>query len=216
MGLVLKDFLCLRRVLRSMLLVAAFYIMLSVTANFSLSLAAGMVTLLLSFMAANCFSYDKAAGWDVYARTFPLSRARQVSARYLTVLLLMAAGWVLSLAVAGVGSLFGQLDDWSGFLTIDMVYICMALIFNAVMLPLLYKFGAERARVLIYAVMAGLFLLGWLFFTALGGEEFLETMDMDKVEISPAPVAAMLILSALVLMGLSFPLSLHFYRKQEL
>lgn len=214
MGLVLKDFLCLRRLLRSMVLVAAFYILLSVTANFSLSMAAGMVTLLLSFQAANCFAYDKAAGWDVYAGTFPLSRARQVGARYLTVLLLMAAGWVLSLAVAGGGSLFGQMDDWDGFLAVDMVYLCMALIFNAVMLPLLYKFGAERARVLIYAVLAGLFLLGLLFFTALGGEEFLEAMD--KEELSPAPVAATLILSAFALLGLSFPLSLHFYRKQEL
>lgn len=214
MGLIIKDLLCLRRVLRSMLLVAAFYIMLSFTAMFNLSMMAGMITILLSFMAANCFAYDKAAGWDVYAGTFPLSRARQVGARYLTILLLLAAGWVLSLAVAGIGSLFGQMDDWSAFLTATMVYICMALIFNAIMLPLLYKFGAERARVLFYAVLAGLFLLGLLFFTALGGEEFLEAMD--KEELSPAPVAATLILSAFALLGLSFPLSLHFYRKQEL
>lgn len=214
MGLVLKDFLCLRRVLRSIALVVAFYILLSVTANFSLSMAAGMVMLLLSFMTANCFACDKAAGWDVYAGTFPLSRARQVRARYLAVLLLMALGWTFSLAAAGIGSLFGKMDDWSEFLTVDMVYICLALIFNAIMLPLLYRFGAERARVLFYAVLAGLFLLGWVLFTALGGEEFLEAMD--KEDLSPAPVAATLILSALALLGLSFPLSLHFYKKQEL
>ncbi len=214
MGLIIKDLLCLRRVLTSVLLVAAFYILLSFTAMFNLSMIAGMVTILLSFMAANFFAYDKAAGWDVYAGTFPLSRARQVGARYLAILLLLAAGWVLSLAVAGIGALFGQMDDWDGFLAVDIVYTCMALIFNAILLPLLYKFGAERARVLFYAVLAGLFVLGLLFFTALGGEEFLEAMD--KEDLSPAPVAAMLILSCFVLLGLSFPLSLHFYRKQEL
>ncbi len=213
-GLILKDLLCLRRVLRSILLVGAFYIVLSFTAMFNLSMMAGIVMLLLSCMASNCFSYDKAAGWEIYAGTLPLSRARQVGARYLTVLLLLTAGWTLSLAVAGLGSLFGLMDDWSGFLAVDIVYTCIALIFNAVMLPLLYKFGAERARVLFYAVLAGLFLLGWLAFTLLSGEEFLEAMD--KGILSPAPVAALLILSAFVLLALSFPLSLQFYKKKDL
>jgi len=213
-GLILKDLLCLRRVLRSILVVAAFYIVLSFTAMFNLSMMAGIVMLLLSCMASNCFSYDKAAGWDVYAGALPLSRTQQVGARYLTMLLLLTAGWTVSLAVAGLGSLFGLMDDWSGFLAVDMVYTCMALMFNAVMLPLLYKFGAERARVLFYAVLAGMILLGFLAFTTLGGEEFLEALDQET--ISPAPVAALLILSALALLALSFPLSLHFYKKKDL
>lgn len=212
-GLVLKDFLCLRRVVGSMLLVAAFYFVLSFTAMFDLGIMAGVVMIILSFIPANCFAYDKAAGWDVYAATFPMSRARQVAARYLTVLLLMAAGLVLSLAMAGLGALFGKMDNWEVFLATDMVYTCMALIFNAIMLPLLYRFGAERSRVLFYGVLAAMALVGFLAIQAAGGLDALK--ELDGLPFSPL-LAAGAPLVSLLLLGLSFPLSLHFYRKQEL
>lgn len=210
MGLVLKDFLCLRRVIRSMLLVAVFYFLLSFTDMFDLSIMAGIIMILLSFIPANCFSYDKAAGWDVYAGTLPVSRAQQVCARYLTILLLIVLGWVFSLAVAGVGSLFGLMRDWDVFLVTDVACTLVALLFNAIMLPLLYKFGAERARVLFYVVLAGLFLAGFLVFKLLGGMEAL-----DSLEDSPTFVV-LPFLAALLLFALSSPISLYIYQKKDL
>jgi len=209
-GLILKDFLCLRRVIRSILLVAAFYVLLSFTDVFDLSMMAGIVMILLAFQPANCFSYDKAVGWDVYAGTLPVSRAQQVCARYLTILLLIVTGWVFSLAVAGVGSLFGLMRNWDVFLATDAAYAFIALLFNAIMLPLLYKFGAERARVLLFAVLAGLFLAGFLVFKLLGGVE-----GLGSLEESPM-LLILPFLAALLLFALSGPISLYIYQKKDL
>lgn len=209
MGLVLKDFLCMRRVLKSMLLVAAFYMVLAFTDMFDLSMMAGIIMILLSFQPANCFSYDAAYGWDVYAGTLPLSRAQQVCARYLTVLLLITLGWVFSLAVAGAGALFGLMDNWDVFLAADAAYAFMALFCNAIMIPLLYKFGAERARVLSYSVLAGMVLAGFLAFKLLGGTEAL-----NSLEESPAYVI-LPFLAALLLFALSVPISLNIYQKKD-
>jgi len=210
MGLILKDFLCLRKVLRSMLMVAAFYVALSFTDMFDLSIMAGIIVILLAIMPANCFSFDKAAGWDVYAGTLPVSRAQQVYARYLTILLLIALGWIFSLAVAVVGSFLGLIDDWNVFLITSAAYALIALLFNAIMLPLLYKFGAERARVLFYGVIAGLALAGFLLVKALGGVEAL-----DSLEGSPVYVV-LPFLGALLLFALSIPISLNIYQKKDL
>jgi len=210
MGLVLKDFLCLRRVIRSVLLVAVFYFLLSFTDMFDLSIMAGIIMIMLSFIPANCFSYDKAVGWDVYAGTLPVSRAQQVCARYLTILLLIVTGWVFSLAVAGVGSLFGLMHDWDVFLVTDVAYAFVALFFNAIMLPLLYKFGAERARVLFYAVLAGLALTGFLVFQYLGGMEALDSLEESHV------LVVLPFLGALLLFVLSGPISYIIYQKRDL
>lgn len=210
MGLVLKDFLCLRRVIRSMLLVAVFYVLLSFTGMFDLSIMAGVIMIMLSFIAANCFAYDKAAGWEVYAGTLPLSRGQQVCARYLTILLLIVLGWVFSLTLAGVGSLFGLMHDWDVFLVTDVAYTLVVLLFNAIMMPLLYKFGVERARVLLYAVLAGLFLVGFLAFKFLGGAEALDSLEESPVYI------VLPFLAALLLFALSVPISLYIYQKKDL
>lgn len=210
MGLVLKDFLCLRRVIRSMLLVAVFYVLLSFTGMFDLSIMAGVIMIMLSFIAANCFAYDKAAGWEVYAGTLPLSRSQQVCARYLTILLLIVLGWLFSLALAGVGSLFGLMHDWDVFLVTDAAYTLVVLLFNAIMMPLLYKFGVERARVLLYAVLAGLFLVGFLAVKFLGGVEALDSLEKSPVYI------VLPFLAALLLFALSVPISLYIYQKKDL
>jgi len=209
-GLILKDFLCLRKVLRSMLLVAVFYVFLSFTDMFNLSMMAGIIVILFAFQSANCFSYDKAFGWDVYAGTLPVSRSQQVCARYLTVLLLIVLGWVFSLAVAGAGSLFGLMDDWIVFLATNAAYALLALLFNAIMLPLLYKFGAERARVLLFAVLAGFALCCFLIFKFLGGMEALNGLENSPMLI------VLPFLGALLLFALSGPVSLWIYQKKDL
>jgi len=78
------------------------------------------------------------------------------------------------------------------------------------MLPLLYKFGAERAKVLFYAVLAGLALTGFLVFQYLGGMEAL-----DSLEESPVLVV-LPFLGALVLFALSAPISYSIYQKKDL
>lgn len=208
-GLILKDFLCMRRVLKSVLLVAVFYVLLSFTDMFNLSMMAGIVLILLAFQSANCFSYDKAFGWDVYAGTLPVSRGQQVCARYLTVLLLLVLGWVFSIAVAGVGSLFGLVDNWNVFLVTNAAYAFLALLFNAIMLPLLYKFGAERARVILYAVLAGFALGIFLIFKFLGGMEALDRLDASPVYV------VLPFLGSLLLFALSGPISFYFYQKKD-
>lgn len=214
-GLVLKDLLCLRRGGLSVLVIGGLYCLLAIAGVWDVQFLAGFLAVLISMLPFNCFSFDHTAKWDVYACTLPVSRSRVVAARYITVLLLTAAGLVLSLAAGGAAALFGKLDDWLTYLAACGACMALAALINAVMLPLLYKFGAERARIIFYGVLAGVIAVGILAVRLLGGAELLASLDAP----SPALRAALPLAAAgggAALLALSFLLSRHFYGRREL
>lgn len=85
-----------------------------------------------------------------------------VAARYLFTLLVVCVGLVLSLAMGGLTMALGRMEDWGGFLMAASVAAGAGLLLNAVMLPVLYKVGPEKARIAMLAIMGG-FSAGGLF-----------------------------------------------------
>lgn len=214
-GLVLKDLLCLRKGGLSVLVIGGLYCLLAIAGVWDAQFLAGFLAVLISMLPFNCFSFDHTAKWDVYACTLPVSRSRVVAARYITVLLLTAAGLVLSLAAGGAAALFGKLDDWLTYLVACGVCMALAVLINAVMLPLLYKFGAERARIIFYGVLAGVMAAGLLVVRLLGGAAFLDSLDLNSAAFcTAAPIAA--IVGGAGMLALSFLLSRYFYGRREL
>lgn len=212
-GLIWKDFLCLRKGFSSTLVVMGIYLALSFTGTFALSFIAALIVVLLTILPLNCFAYDSAANWDVYARTLPVGTGGIVAARYITVLLLSAAGFCLALLAGAAGAALGKVDDWWAFLATCAALFLFSLVINAVMMPLLYRFGAERARIVFYGVIGGFLLLGLVVFAMLGGEEFLE--GLDQFPLPPTWMLALPALGAAALLGVSFLLSRWIYRQSS-
>lgn len=213
-GLVLKDLLYLRKGGLSILVIGCLYCFLAVAGVWDVQFLAGFLAVLIAMLPFNCFSYDHAAKWDVYAFALPVSRTRIVAARYITVLLLAAVGIVISLAAGGIAALFGSMDDWQAYMVTCAVSPVFAILINAVMLPLLYKFGAERARIIFYGVLAAVVAAGFLLIRLLGGVAFLESLDTPSPVLAAAlPFAALVVGAAL--MALSFFCSCLVYRRKE-
>ena len=108
----------------------------------------------------------------------------------------------------------GRIEEPVVFMVSCVVMGLMAVLMNAIMLPMLYKFGPERARMMFYGVMGLLVLAGWLFLIPLGGVKWLESLG----EPTPAQIAAVPVIAAIagiVLLTLSFLLSRHFYGSKD-
>ena len=85
---------------------------------------------------------------------------------------------------------------------------------NAMMLPFLYKFGPERARIMFFGVIGVIALVVVVVLIPLGGLEWLNSLDESALEQAAAlPAAA--VAAGLVLLALSFLLSRHFYGNQD-
>ena len=151
-GLIMKDILMMRKVLKSYLLLIVIYIVLAYLDFFDYSFIITFVQVILAVMPISAFAYDEQSKWDRYAISLPLGRNRVVGARYLFVLLLTLFTVAMGLAGTALLYLVQQADPLEMFVTL-MVSTTIGLMIPTILLPLSYKMGAERARPYLYAII---------------------------------------------------------------
>lgn len=217
-GLIVKDFLILRKTLRSYLLILAIYVAVAFAGYWPASFVGGFMMVMVAMLPMNVFAYDKQAKWDVYGLSLPVGRTKTVAARYLAVLIMFAASAVLTTVLGVALNIAGRMEErLEEYLLSCAICVVIAMLINAVMLPLLYKFGPERARIMLFGVMGVIALVAVVFLIPFGGLDWLKSLEIVEPTFAQAvvvPVAAAL--AGLVLLALSFLLSRHFYGNQDI
>ena len=66
-GLVLKDFLMMRKTLKTYVLFFVLYFGMSIAGIFPISVVTSMVTVIIAVLPISTFSFDETAKWDRYA-----------------------------------------------------------------------------------------------------------------------------------------------------
>lgn len=211
-GLILKDFLILRKTLRSYLFIMIVYAAIAFSGVWTADIVGVLMVVVLMMLPMNIFAYDKQCQWDTYGLALPVGRTKTVAARYLCVLLLCVFSVALT-AVLGV-ALFaaGRVEEPVEFMVTCSVMGLMSVLVNAIMLPFLYKFGPERARMMFFGIMGGVVLLIVAFLFPLGGLNWLKSLELAEPTLGQATIVpAVAALAGLALLALSFLLSRHFY-----
>ena len=151
-GLIMKDILVMRKLMKSYLLLIVIYIILAYLDFFDYSFIITFVQIILAVMPISAFAYDEQSKWDRYAMSLPLGRSKVVGARYLFVLALTLFTVAMGLAGTALLYLAHQVDPLEMFVTL-MVSTAIGLLLPTILLPLSYKLGAERARPYLYAIV---------------------------------------------------------------
>ncbi|MCI8698642.1 MAG: ABC-2 transporter permease [Oscillospiraceae bacterium] len=216
-GLILKDFLILRKTLRSYLLILAIYVAVAFAGYWSSSFVGGFMMVMVALLPMNVFAYDKQARWDVYGLSLPVGRTKTVAARYLAVLIMFTVSAVLTTVLGVAMSIAGRMEESLGeYMLSCAICIVVAMLVNAMMLPFLYKFGPERARMMFYGVLGLFVLAGALLLFPLGGLEWLKSLEIAEPTFAQAVlVPAAAALAGLALLAVSFLLSRHFYGSKD-
>ena len=206
-GLLWKDILVTRKNLKFYAIFLIAYFSLAVLQIFDVTFVISFSTVIIMMLPVSCFSFDEAAKWDRFARSFPLDSRTIVGARYLFTLLILLAMAVFSavcsliLAALGIGdtplienigALLGSLG--AGLFMVD------------IMLPLCYKLGPERARPYLFAVILIPFVAVFLllrFGSDLGLSlaflnQLSETAALAAIGLFPLAALAGLVLSFLI------------------
>ena len=205
-GLLLKDILSLRKYMRTLLLFTAAYALLIFFLDSS-DFLGGMIVLMCAMIPITSFSLDHQAGWDVYELSLPVSRRDIVKSKYLLALILTLIGTGISIAIGLAYRLITHSGDLLEALTVSYALFAVGLIFASVLLPLIFKFGVEKSRLLLIAVFA----IPTAAFVALSGAGVKlpdEQAIMRLVAFSPLILVAAL--------GLSYAASCAIYRKKEI
>lgn len=208
-GLICKDISLFANMGKTYLFILVIFTGLTVTGIYDETFLFMMLSVMLCMFPASAFSYDDLVKWDRFAVCAVDGRDKVVKAKYLFSLLLAGAVLALDLALSLLLTFVRKSDmPLSGLLFLSLGCVAATLILNALLLPLLYRFGAQKARIALVgvtAVVAGgcgaLFAIGGL--TAFGNGAL------------PGYLGLFLPLSALVLFYISYRVSLSVYRKKD-
>lgn len=214
-SLILKDIYNIMHNMRSLALLLVLFIVLMVPQG---GPSAYLITscLLCSMMVMTTFSFDNTSKWEKYALVMPITKKDLVAAKFLVLLLFCIFGVVsgLVLGVAG-GLLFksfhlNSADDWLMLLMVAAAGLAIGIFFGSLVIPLLFKFGAEKARMLSIAAFAAPTAIG------LGLYRLLAVFG---ISISDKFVTKLLYLSPLLVIlwaYLMYRISLHIFQSQDL
>lgn len=203
-GLLIKDILTLKKQGKLLAILLAFYVVLGLAMN-EMAAFGSMVIVVCAMLPVTAMSYDERAGWDKYALSMPVTRRDIVLSKYVLGLIFCAIA-VVVVAAFGVAT---HPEQIAGSLASALVMGATGLIFQSILFPLFFKYGVERGRLLMLAVIllpAGLGIL-------------LARMDLGLPSPTPQMVAAVPYLLAAVTVAciaVSIAVSLHIYRRKEI
>lgn len=201
-GLLLKDYYLLVKNGKLMLLVilgsiiiAAFFQKVTFLVCYP-SVLAGILSMLLIQLDAK----DK---WELYSHTLPYTKGQLVSVKYLVGLIASAIVFILSALAQFISWHVQDIYHSASFLQLLFFLFIMSLIGPAIFLPLVFKWGAEKGRLIYYLVIGALMGIS----TQLSFEENNNTSVVITIVIA---------LIIIVLYILSWRLSINLYKKREL
>ena len=204
-GLLLKDFLSMRAYSRTVVFVVIWFLVLGALGK-DLSLFATMSPVMLAMVGISSLSYDKQCGWDSYVVSMPVTRNMIVLSRYVFTYLSIVLGGIFASVVSVLCSAVLKNDPLQTLFTCcgSMVGISIAV---AIMFPLVYRYGVERSRIILLAIVV-LPLALMLMVTNSG----------IKLKMPNFPGTALAIAGGILFLAcicLSYLVSCHIYSKKE-
>ena len=175
-GLVYKDLIVLKKQLRYYLVFLVIYGGMTV-AGMGPGILGAVICIVGMILPMSSIAYDEQARWDKYAAATPAGRAGIVGGKYLFTLVVVGS-------MTGLVVLCMVLLRLTGLVKNDMAELVFtalgcggaALFINAITLPLMLKFGAEKSR----TISMGLFVV-------IFGASALGAMALKNQAALPAP-----------------------------
>lgn len=149
-GLLLKDWYQVRTSMKAMYLTVAFVLVWVFSTSSAYVFPVSYAAIFLGILPVNLLAYDQSVGWVEYGRTLPVSKKTLVAEKYLIGLFCAAAAVVIGgLFVTVIPLRTGTAPD-KDVLSLLAGSVCAILLINGISLPLLYRFGAEKASMILY------------------------------------------------------------------
>lgn len=153
-GLILKDLYAMGGFYRN-----TFFSMVIVCGCFGFSLGAEGVAAATAIMCAtmivSTFALDERCGWHGFAAALPVDRKESVLAKYAVHVIYCFTGTFLGFVISIVVNMFAEQKLSIGELAVcAVVSFGISMVFGFIIIPIMFRFGAERARFIMMAVIA--------------------------------------------------------------
>lgn len=198
-ALLVKDWMTSKGLIKNYLLILVIYALIAYI-NDNVYLFSGLLIMIPLLMVINSMAYDERANTQKLMLASGISRKQLALSKYLFALVLIAAMTAVNIEVVAM------IDGLSEAVMNSLFMGLIGMTYVACLLPVIYKFGTEKAR--IYMMVGFLipfaFVIAMSPFLSLGGIELNEMLTMFIV-----------VLVCLVLIGVSIFLSIHVVERKD-
>lgn len=116
-----------------------------------------MAVMIGCMMGVSFFSYETWYHWDRYCAALPLSNRQIVGSRYISLLITTGCGVLLGFVIGLLSFATGRMElSWTQWLASLAQTILVALLYIEIEVPVMYRFGVERGRlvnILLFVVL---------------------------------------------------------------
>lgn len=116
-----------------------------------------MAVMIGCMMGVSFFSYETWYHWDRYCAALPLSNRQIVVSRYISLLITTGCGVLLGFVIGLLSFATGRMElSWTQWLFSLVQTILAALLYIEIEIPVMYRFGVERGRlvnILLFVVL---------------------------------------------------------------
>ena len=201
-GLLLKDFLVLRKQSKIMVAMLVFYAFFSFY-NQNISMFAYISVLFAFFLPMNSLSYDDRCNWNKYALCTRVKPSMIVYSKYILSLL----GVVMACLCSVILAFIIQKGFHRESLQMILYSLYLGIAFTSIYLPFCFKFGVEKSRYIIIAIC----MTPSLIVVALSKAQVLHDPSPDTIHLLFQLAPIIIVASALI----SIRLSIGIMNKKE-
>ncbi len=161
LGFIKKDLLLIKYNCKILLALFIIYAIMTINGELNLYFIQPFLTITLVF---STFSYDNFNNWDIYALTLPNGRKNIVRSKYILMFLLII---LISLIVTVFSYLVVYLNnkiDYSNIFPIMLITAFVSILIQDLIYPIIFKFGIEQARIMIFILVFAVSILGGIVF----------------------------------------------------
>jgi hypothetical protein len=214
-GLLEKDLRLMISRKQSILIfiVASIFVAFTMEGSFVVS----YLTMLFTVIAISTLSYDEYDNGFAFLMTLPFSRKTYVREKYIFTLFAEITAWIVSVILYyAVNMIKGVRLDLLSEAPVLLMYLPLLFLMACMMLPIQFRFGAEKSRTAYFIVIGGLAVLLFIVFKLIGSGD--GSIDIIETALSflLSPVGIITVTAVfLILVAVSYLLSVRIMEKKE-
>lgn len=216
-GLIIKDLFQLKSYKKNLLFLILIYTLIFMSqASEGTGILVVMLTLFFGMVGISSISYDDVAKADRYILSMPITKKEIILSKYILIIGATLLGSIIGILLTIIISIAmnSQLPNMEELMLIALGGIPGVALIEAIQIPCVYKYGAEKGRLQIFVVV---FIMALL----LGGIAFLiEKMSIELpieslINLFNSYGAISLVIATILIYAVSYLITYRIYSKKE-
>ena len=218
-GLITKDLLQLKSYRKTLIIFILIFVLTGIAQETTKGVGvmiAVMLTLGFGMFGMATFNYDEQSKTDRYILTFPLTKKEILISKYILIISSTIIGAIVGIIASFliVFTIDKQIPSLYDYINVALGGIFGVGLIEAIQIPCVYKWGAEKGRIQVFLVAAIIILLiGGIFWVGESANINLPISNILNTIINFLP--AILILATIIIYYISYRVSYRIFKNKE-